>query len=101
MLKVLKTWMIVSLYSDDKKVRFNELIKKQVQNNLIIVKLDSINKSKTSMKDCRWLVVYFAKIYVLQHTDLTRTKNKIIVYSNTILKENNNLIIKNDVKWTI
>ena len=39
-------------------------------------------------------MIYFAEIFVLQHTDQTQGKNELIVYSNTHLKENNNMMIK-------
>ena len=32
--------------------------------------------------DCKRIMIYFAEIFILQHTDQTRTKNKQIVYSN-------------------
>ena len=59
---------------------------------LMIEKWDSTNKSKNKFKkmiikndiqwinrkiimhDCKWIMRYFAEIFVLKHTDQTRTK---------------------------
>ena len=37
---------------------------------------------------------YFAEIFLLQHIDQTRTKNKLIVHSNICLSKNNGMMIK-------
>ena len=39
-------------------------------------------------------MIYFAEIFLLQHTDQTRTINKLILSSNTRLRETNNLTTK-------
>ena len=41
---------------------------------MMIEKWDSKIRSKTSTNDCKWIVRYFAKIFVLQHTDQTKKK---------------------------
>ena len=35
----------------------------------------------------------FSEIFALQNTDQTRTKNKLIIYSNAHLGENNDLMV--------
>ena len=60
-----------------------------------------MNKYKIGANDCTRIMIYFAEIFVLQHTYQTRTINKLIVSSNTRLIENNNMMIKKDVKRTI
>ena len=40
-----------------------------------------MNGSKINTNDCKLIMIYFAKIFVLQHTDRIVTKNKWIVYN--------------------
>ena len=53
-----------------------------------------MNKSRISTNGCKRIVMYFAELCVLQHTDQTQTINKLIVSSNTRLRENNNMMIE-------
>ena len=46
------------------------------------------------MNYCKLIIIYLADIFLLQHTYQNQTIDKLIVSSNTRLKENNNLIIE-------
>ena len=61
---------------------------------MIIEKWDSMNKSKISTNNCKYIMIYFVENILLQHTDWNRTINKLIVSINTRLSENNNLMIE-------
>ena len=60
---------------------------------MMIEKWDSMNKSNNN-NELLWMNHdIFSEIFALQNTDQTRTKNKLIIYSNAHLGENNDLMV--------
>ena len=64
-----KIWMIVSLYSEHIKVRFNEYIKKQVRKHSDDQKVRFNEWNKLCTNDCKCIMMYSAKIFAIHHTD--------------------------------